>query len=142
MLKHVPRQDFENTEAWAEAMSKVIKEVLLPSVVAILDEKAKAKILQSKPPSDELFDRELRFDERNEAALQRAIDRLLELKKAKRLVSFRAIQRFERTHPERLGKTIIVQQKSHDASTCNNIARTRSWPEIWANCGLRAAAIA
>jgi hypothetical protein len=49
-----------------------------------------------------LFDREVAFEERNQAALKRAIDLLLGLKNTKRPISFRAIQRFEGTHPERL----------------------------------------
>jgi hypothetical protein len=110
LLKDVPRQDFENTEAWAKAMAEAIKESLLPHIANVLDGAEKAIVRQRQipgPTSDELFDRELRFDERNEAALQRAIDRLLELKQAKRSVGFRAMQRFERTHRDRLNVKIV-----------------------------------
>jgi hypothetical protein len=105
LLKYVPRHDFENTEVWAKAMANEIKESLLPEIANRLDRAEKAIFRKREipgPTSDELFDRELRFDERNEAALQRAIDRLLELKQAKRPISFRAMQRFERTHADRL----------------------------------------
>ncbi len=110
LLRDVPRQDFENTEAWAEAMAEAIKGSLLPHIANVLDGVEEAIVRQRKipgPTSDELFVRELRFDERNEAALQRAIDRLLELKQPKRSISFRAIQRFERTHPDRLNVKIV-----------------------------------
>ena len=110
LLRDVPRQDFENTEAWAEAMAEGIKESLLPHIANVLGGVEKAAVRQRQmpgPTSDELFDRELRFDERNEAALQRAIDRLRELKQAKRPISFRAMQRFERTHPDRQSVKIV-----------------------------------
>jgi hypothetical protein len=102
-LRFVRRQDFNNTEAWAQEMAKAIKELLLPQIARVLDgtEEMIVGRREIPPTIDELFDRELRFDERNEAALQRAIDRLRELKQAKRPISFRAIQRFERTHRER-----------------------------------------
>ena len=89
-------------------MAKQIKEFLLPRIARILDGTEEEIIGQREiPPTiDELFDRELKFD-RNEAALQRAIDRLLELKQAKQPSSFRAMQRFERTHPNRLNVKII-----------------------------------
>ena len=108
-LKWVPRQDFNDNEAWAREMAKEIKESLLPEIARVLDGTNEAIVAQREiPPTiDELFDRELRFDERNEAALQRAIDRLLELKQTKRPISFRAMQRFERTHPERLNVKIV-----------------------------------
>jgi len=108
-LKWVPREDFNDNEAWAQEMAKQIKEYLLPGIARVLDGTEEAIVGQREiPPTiDELFDRELRFDERNEAALQRAIDRLLELKQAKRSISFRAIQRFERTHPDRLNVKIV-----------------------------------
>jgi hypothetical protein len=104
LLKNVPRQDFENTEAWAAALAEAIKDSLLPHIAHVLEGAEEAYVRREipGPTCDELFDGELRFDERNEAALQRAIDRLLELKQAKRPISFRAIQRFERTHPNRL----------------------------------------
>ena len=108
-LRDFPRQDFENTEAWAAALAEAIKDSLLPHIAHVLEGAEEAYVRREipGPTCDELFDRELRFDERNEAALQRAIDRLLELKQAKQPISFRAMQRFERTHPDRLNVKIV-----------------------------------
>ena len=96
-----PRRKFNGTKAWAEAMSKEIEKVFLPRRKGS-PSRPEEEPRFPEPVSDELFDRELAFEERNQAALKRNIDLLLELKNTKRPISFRAIQRFERSHSERL----------------------------------------
>jgi hypothetical protein len=107
-----PRRKFDTAEAWIEAMRL---ETCKLYVRATLFGRPPDEVLMGQSAAfltDEVFARELDLEERIDAQLKQALDRLLALKKAKRLVSFRAIQRFERTHPERLGKTIIVRQTS------------------------------
>jgi hypothetical protein len=106
LRREFPRKKFKDTKAWAEAMSNEIEKVFLPGDMRPSSRPEEA-LRFPEPISDELFDRELVFEERNQAALQRAINRLLEFKKAKRQVRFPAIQRFERTHPERLNVKIV-----------------------------------
>ena len=101
LRREFPRKQFKDAKAWAEAMSNEIEKFFLPAAMGS-PSRPEEKPRFPESVSDELFDRELAFEERNQAALKRAIDLLLELKNTKRPISFRAIQRFEGTHPERL----------------------------------------
>jgi hypothetical protein len=102
-LQHkCPRQKFDTVAAWIEAMrfevwssylratrfGPVPDEVLMSQSAAFL--------------TDEVFARELDLEERIDAQLKQALDRFFEIKAAKEQISFRAHQRFDRSHTPRL----------------------------------------
>lgn len=96
------RQSFETAEAWIEALRMETismyrqasrfgsppDEVLMNQSAAVL--------------TDEVLARQLEFEARIDAELTRAVDRLVKIKAAKRQITFREVQRFNRTHPVRL----------------------------------------
>jgi hypothetical protein len=93
LRREFPGKQFKDAKAWAEAMSNEIEKFFLPAAMGS-PSRPEEEPRFPESVSDELFDRELAFEERNQAALKRAIDLLLELKNTKRPISFRAIQRF------------------------------------------------
>jgi hypothetical protein len=52
--------------------------------------------------TDDVFARELEFEERIDRTIEQTLDRLEKVKAAKRRVSFLESQRFDRSHPSRL----------------------------------------
>ena len=98
--RRFPQKDFENTDAWAKAIAEFVETERARIANGLEQLKNPVVRREIKPVTHELLERELRFEERNEAAIQRSIDRLRELKQAKRPISLREMQRFERTHPD------------------------------------------
>ncbi len=97
-----PRKNFRNTRAWIAALQKEVEQVLMPWVAGFgtkgsdLEMWATSAIL-----TDDLFARELEFEERIDSAIAQALDRLAKEKAAKPQRSFRDRQRFDRSRPIR-----------------------------------------
>jgi hypothetical protein len=97
-----PRTKFNSVAEWVEALKSEVDTVLKP-----VDDRIGASrivfVKRSAAPDNELFARELEFEERNDAMLYRALDRLEKIRAAKRQITFAEVRRFSKTHPRRLG---------------------------------------
>jgi hypothetical protein len=91
-----PRCDFREPVEWAKAMQKVVREAFMPFLRLV------AITIASTVFKDEVFARELEFEERIDKTIEQTLNRLEKVKAAKRQVSFREAQRFDRSHPGRL----------------------------------------
>jgi len=99
-----PRANFQTPKAWAKALQKEIKKVLMPAATRL---GKLPEIMQSSAIlSDDLFARELEFEARIDRTIEQALDRLEKVKAAKRRVSFREAQRFSRSNPDRLVRSV------------------------------------
>ena len=97
-----PRQKFDTVAAWIEAMQLEIMNLYLRATRfgPVPDE-----VLMGQSAAfltDEVFARELDLEERIDAQLKQALDRFFKIKAAKGQISFRAHQRFDRSHSPRL----------------------------------------
>jgi hypothetical protein len=95
-----PKTNFREPVEWANAMRKVVREGLMPWV------RLGAVGIASTAHKDEVFARELEFEERIDRIIERTLDRLEKVKAAKRQVSFREAQRFGRSHSGRLVRSV------------------------------------
>jgi hypothetical protein len=97
-----PRRVFPTLDEWVKAMRKEVQEVLMP-VPARFSPSDELLIKRSSTLlTDDVFARELEFEERIDRRIEQTLDRLEKVKAAKRPVSFREAQRFSRSHPTRL----------------------------------------
>jgi hypothetical protein len=94
-----PRRKFQAVEDWVKAMQEEVQKVLLPAATRFKDPPDEVRIEQSSAVlTDDVFARELEFEELNNRILEQALARLERIKRSKRQTSFREAQRFGRTH--------------------------------------------
>jgi hypothetical protein len=96
-----PRGKFNDVAEWVEALKTEIDTVLKPVddrigplTIAFIDRSGEA--------DHDLFAREIEFEERNDAMLDRALDQLGKIRAAKRGITFLEARRFSKTHLRRL----------------------------------------
>ena len=90
-----PRGNFREPSQWVEAMQKMVRKVLMPWLAL------GAVGIQSPVFTHEVFARELEFEDRIDRILEQTLDRLYKVKAAKRRVSFREAQGFDRNETRR-----------------------------------------
>jgi hypothetical protein len=95
-----PRDNFRKPVEWVEAMQEVVREALLPGVRLF------ALGISSSVITDDVFARELEFEERIDRTLEKTLDRLEKVKATKGRVSFREAQRLSRSNPGRLVRVV------------------------------------
>ena len=95
-----PRKQFSSVAAWVDALKVQIDTVLMPAATRLGDPPRELLIDRSAAVlNDELFARELEFEERIDATLHRALDRLEKIRAAKQRITFLEARRFSKTHP-------------------------------------------
>jgi hypothetical protein len=103
LLEDCPQHQFPTTEDWVKAVLHQIENVWIPEVTRFgppPDEvlmKGSAAVL-----TDELFALELQFEERIDAMMERALDRLAKEKARKHQITLGEVRRFGKSHPVRL----------------------------------------
>jgi hypothetical protein len=97
-----PRGAFQTRDEWVKAMQKEVQEVLMPAAAPFSPPDEVLIKRSSALLTDDVFARELEFEERDDRRIEQTLDRLEKVKAAKRRVSFREAQRFSRSHPTRL----------------------------------------
>ena len=98
-----PREDFRSTKAWISALKKEVEQVLLPSATRFGTKPLDVLMLEASTIlTDDLFARELEFEERIDRMIERTLDRLAKEKAADRQRSFRDSHRFNRTRSIRI----------------------------------------
>jgi hypothetical protein len=92
-----PRRKFGTPEDWVKAMQEEVQKVLLPAATRFADPPDEVLIEQSSAIlTDDVFARELEFEELNNRMLEQALTRLQKIKKSKQQTSFREAQRLRR----------------------------------------------
>jgi hypothetical protein len=102
-----PRRNYDSTEAWTEALKRVIFDEFMGRAIAMRYQEEQQ--LQEPAPGrlvPEMLERELAYEKQLDESYDSALDRLLKIKAAKRKISFREIQRFDRSHPDRLSGVV------------------------------------
>jgi len=97
---HCPRAKFNSLTEWVEALKTEIDTVLKP----VDDRIGPTRIVfvdRSGEADHNLFAREIEFEERNHAMLQRALDQLEKIRAAKRGITFLEARRFSKTQLRR-----------------------------------------
>jgi hypothetical protein len=86
-----------------KALQEEVQKVLIPAATRFGRPPDEVLIKQTSAVlTDDAFARELEFEERIDRKLEQTLDRLEKVKAAKRRVSFREVQRFDRSHPDRI----------------------------------------
>lgn len=89
-----PKHKFKTVEDWVKAMQEEVQKVLLPAATRFRDPPDEALIQQSSAIlTDDVFARELEFEERIDRMIEQARARLEKIKKSKQQTSFREAQR-------------------------------------------------
>ena len=92
-----PREKFQTLEDWVKAMQEEVQKVLLPAATRFGDPPDEVLIQQSSAIlTDDVFARELGFEERIDRKLEQARAELEKIKKSKQQTSFREAQRLRR----------------------------------------------
>jgi hypothetical protein len=102
LRRKVPRRKFDSTEEWFGALKEEIFSVLMPQVIGVRHKEEQQLQHPTGKLSEDLLIRELAYEKMLDESCDRARRRLFEIKAAKRRITFRDLQRFDRTHPNRL----------------------------------------
>jgi hypothetical protein len=98
-----PKRNFATAELWVDAMKREVEEVLIPAAERFGTPPDEVLIAQSAEVlTDDLFARELEFEERIDAIMERAFDGLAKVKATKRQVTLREVRRFANSHSVRV----------------------------------------
>jgi hypothetical protein len=111
LRKHYPRRNYDSTEAWIEALKRVIFDELMPRAIEIRHQEEQQ--LQEPAPGGlvpEMLERELACEKQLDESYDRALNRLFKIKAFKRQITFRELQQFDRTHSDRV--TAVVDRES------------------------------
>ena len=106
--KHYPRRNYDSTEAWIEALKRVIFDELMPQAIEIRYQEEQQ--LQEPAPGGlvpEMLERELAYEKQLDESYDRALCRLQKIKAAKRQITFRERRHFDRAHKDRLRGVIV-----------------------------------
>jgi hypothetical protein len=96
-----PREKFQTPEDWVKAMQEEVQKVLLPAAARFGRPPDEVLIEQSSAIlTDDVFARELGFEERIDRKLEQARAELEKIKKSKQQTSFREAQRLRRARPD------------------------------------------
>jgi hypothetical protein len=113
-----PKKKFPSVAAWVDALKVQIDTVLMPAATRLGDPSREVLIDRSAAVlDDELFARELEFEERIDATLHRALDRLERIRAAKRRITFLEARRFSKTHPLLLEGFEVVMRSAGPSPT-------------------------
>jgi hypothetical protein len=95
LLFEYPRGNFRESEEWVRAMQELNERLMLSITL-------REVAVTPAAITDDVFARELEFEARSDRTIEQTLDRLEKVKAAKRRVSFREAQRFDRSHRSRL----------------------------------------
>jgi hypothetical protein len=106
LLAKVKRRAFRDAQRWKDALKAEIENVLMSKVVGEAHER---HLPLEKHAwgllSDEALARELEYERQLDATFERARERLLATKAAKRQIGFSALRRFHRANGDRIGRS-------------------------------------
>jgi hypothetical protein len=112
LRRRYPRRNYDSTEEWIEALKQVIFCEFMGRAIAMRYQEEQQP--QEPAPGHllpEMLERERAYEKQLDESYDHALDRLFKIKARKRQITFWELQRFDRTHPERLAG--VEEPKSH-----------------------------
>jgi hypothetical protein len=99
LIAECPSGKFGTVQDWVMALQEEVEKVLMPAAVRFGRPPDEVLIKESSAVlTDDVFARELEFEEHIDRMIQQALARLEKIKKSKQQTSFREAQRFRRAH--------------------------------------------